>query len=65
MNNQIELFNHIEQLKNELGVYGQLELFEPIKELCPLCNGAGGNWNYDDEWEDCGMCDAEGVVYNK
>jgi hypothetical protein len=29
---------------------------------CPNCNGAGGWYDFDDEWEDCTTCDGTGIV---
>lgn len=29
---------------------------------CPECNGAGGWYNDEDEWEDCDVCDGSGEV---
>jgi hypothetical protein len=29
---------------------------------CPNCNGAGGWYDFDDEWEDCETCNGTGIV---
>lgn len=60
---QLDVFEEsIETKKWKLGVYGQLNFFEPIKELCPECDGDGGYYYYGQDWADCSKCNGKGTV---